>query len=167
MTKSKLGKKTGGCGCQSANNDLLLKGGASFDINNPYINPLNNYNADPSDPSQVMSVRIQPNMNSSFLSGGKKRRTKISNTLNKSKKTNKTNKTNKTRKTKKTKKPKKRCTIRMKKGGADPVLSSQNANITSSFNTVLGAQTSSNIITGTSDQIMNSGMKTNPEMPFI
>ena len=57
--------------------------------------------------------------------------------------------------------------MRIKKGGADPVLSSQNANITSSFNTVLGAQTSSNIITGTNNEIMNSGMKTNPEIPFI
>ena len=156
MTKSKLGKKTGGCGCQNS-----MKGGTSFDLNNPSVNPLNNYNADPSDPSQVMSVRIQPNMNSSFLSGGKKRNTKNS------KKSNKSNKSKKSKKTNKIKKTKKIHTMRMKKGGADPVLSSQNANIISSFNTVLGAQTSANIITGTSDQIMNSGMKTNPEMPFI
>ena len=150
MTKSKSVKK-GGCGCQNSNNDLILKGGSSFDVNNPSVNPLNNYNLDPNDPSVVMSVRIQPNMNSSFLSGGKKRKTK---------------KLKKSKKSKKSKKVKRR-TMRIKKGGADPVLSSQNANITSSFNTVLGAQTSSNIITGTNNEIMNSGMKTNPEIPFI
>ena len=147
MTKLKIAKKKGGCGCQSS-----IKGGTSFNVNNPSVNPFNNYNTDPSDPSQVISVRIQPNMNSSFLSGGKKRKTKRLNTLNKSKKSKNT---------------KKRRRIHMKKGGADPVLYSQNANVTSSFNTVLGAQTSANLITGTNDQIMNSDMKINQEMPFI
>jgi len=155
MAKSKVGKKKGGCGCQSANNDLLLKGGASFDVNNPSIIPLNNYNGDPSDPSQVMSVRMQPNMNSSFLSGGKKRKTKKSKKVKKSKKS------------KQSKHIKKRHTMRLKKGGADPVLSAQNANVVSSFNTALVAQPSANLITGTNDQTMNSGMKINLEMPFI
>jgi hypothetical protein len=149
MTKSKIVKKKGGCGCQNS-----IKGGASFDVNNPSVNPINNYNADPSDPSQLMSVRIQPNMNVPFLSGGKKRTTKRS-------KRSKTSKKSKHRKTIK------RRTMRLKKGGADPILSSQNANIVSSFNSTLGAQTSANIITGTNDEIINSGMKTNPEMPFI
>jgi hypothetical protein len=147
MTKLKIVKKKGGCGCQNS-----IKGGTSFNVNNPSVNPFNNYNADPSDPSQVISVRIQPNMSSSFLSGGKKRKTKRSKILNKSKKSKNT---------------KKRRTIHLKKGGADLVLSSQNANVHSSFNTVLGAQTTANIITGTNDQTMNSGMKTNQEMPFI
>ena len=155
MAKSKSVKK-GGCGCQKSHDDLILKGGASFDINNPSVIPFNNYNGDPSDPSQIISVRMQPNMNTSFLSGGKKRKT-----LKKYKKSKKS------KKSKTVRKSKKRIIRRMKKGGADPVLSSQNANITSSFNTVLGAQTSANIITGTNDQIMNSGMKSNPEMPFI
>ena len=72
MSKSKSVKK-GGCGCQKSHDDLILKGGASFDVNNPSVIPFNNYNGDPSDPSQIMSVRMQPNMNSSFLSGGKKK----------------------------------------------------------------------------------------------
>lgn len=152
MVKSTVGKKKGGCGCQTANNDLLLKGGVSFDTNNSYVNPLNNYNADPSDPSQVISVRIQPNMNLSFLSGGKKRKSKRS---------------KKSKQSKKSKHIKKRHTMRVKKGGSDPVLSSQNANVSSSFNTVLGAQTSANIMTGINDQTMNPGIKTNPDMPFI
>jgi len=147
MAKTKLVKKKGGCGCQNS-----IKGGASFDVNNPSVIPLNNYNADPSDPSQVISVRIQPNINSSFLSGGKKRKTK---------------RLKKSKKSKKSKNIKKRRTIHMKKGGADLVLSSQNANVISSFNTALGARTSANILTGTNDQIINSGMKTNQEMPFI
>jgi hypothetical protein len=154
MVKTKSVKK-GGCGCQNPKPDLILKGGAGFDVNNPSVIPFNNYNGDPSDPSQVMSVRMQPNMNSSFLSGGKKRKMKKSKTSKKSKKS------------KTVRKSKRRTMRRMKKGGADPVLSSQNANITSSFNTVLGAQTSANIITGTPDQIMNSNMKINQEMPFI
>jgi len=149
MTKSKKVKNKGGCGCNNS-----IKGGSSFDVNNPSVNPLNNYNADPLDPSQVISVRIQPNMNSSFLSGGKKSKTK------KSKKSKKAKKSNKS-------KTMKRYIRRLKKGGADPVISSQNANIVSSFNTTVGAQTSANIITGTNDEIMNSGMKTNPEIPFI
>jgi len=148
MAKSKSVKK-GGCGCQNSKDELILKGGASFDVNNPSVIPFNNYNGDPSDPSQVMSVRMQPNMNSSFLSGGKKKKSK------------------KSKKSKTVRKSKRRTMRRMKKGGADPVLSSQNANIASSFNTVLGAQTSANIITGTHDEIMNSNMKINPEMPFI
>jgi len=149
MAKTKSVKK-GGCGCQNSKEDLILKGGASFDTNNLSVNPLNNYNSDPNDPSVVTSVRMQPIMNSSFLSGGKKRKT------NKSKKSKKS----------KTKKNKRR-TIRKQKGGADPVLSSQNANITSSFNTALGAQTSSNVITTKNDEIMNSNMKINSEIPFI
>jgi hypothetical protein len=152
MNKKKIIKKKGGCGCQKSNNDLILKGGASFDVNNNYVNPLNNYNSDQNDPSVVMSVRTQPNMNSSFLSGGKKKNTKS--------KKSKRSKSNTVKKTK-------RRTIRKKKGGADPVLSSQNANIISSFNTVLGAQTSANIITTTNDPIMNSSSKINPNIPFI
>jgi hypothetical protein len=152
MAKSKMVKKKGGCGCQGSKDDLILKGGASFDVNNHSVIPVNNYIVEPNDPIEVMSVRMQPNMNSSFLLGGKKRKTKRS---------------KKSKKSKTVRKSKRRTMRRMKKGGADQVLSSQNANITSSFNTVSGAQTSANIITSTNDQVTNSGMKTNSEMPFI
>ena len=154
MNKKRTLKKKGGCGCGKSD-DLIIKGGASFDVNNPYVNPLNNYKLDPNDPSVVTSVRIQPNMSSSsFLSGGKKRKSK------KTKKTKKSKKTNVKRKRK--------YTMHKQKGGADEVISASNANIASSFNTTLGFPSNSNVLTTTVDQNMNSGFKfVNSHMPFI
>lgn len=156
MTKKKTFKK-GGCGCQKSD-ELIITGGSTELYNNPYVNSLNNYELDPSDPSKIMSVRIQPNMNSTlFLSGGKKKS-----------KTKKTKKTKKMNKTKKTKTKIKRRTIPKQKGGGDPVLISHNANQISSFDTVSGINTAANIIRGTSDEAINSGYKfMNSQMPFI
>jgi hypothetical protein len=162
MTKKKTLKK-GGCGCQKSD-ELIIKGGSTELYNNPYVNSLNSYELDPSDPSKIMSVRIQPNMDStSFLSGGKKKsKTK------KTKKTNKTKTKTKKTKTKKTKTKIKRRTIPKQKGGGDPVLISHNANQVSSFDTVSGINTTANIIRGTSDEAINSGYKfMNSQMPFI
>jgi hypothetical protein len=151
-TQYKKTTKKGGCGCQNNQPSSIISGGSSFNVNNPSVNPINNYNSDPNDPSVVLSSRIQPNMNPSvFLLGGKYK--------NKSSK-------RKGKKSKRVKKTKRR-TIRKQYGGADPVLSSQNANVVSSFNTVSGSQTSANLITGTSDQLINSGNKFNQQMLFI
>ena len=148
----KKATKKGGCGCQNNQPSSIISGGSSFNVNNPSVNPINNYNSDPNDPSLVISTRIQPNINSPvFLSSGKYK--------NKSRK-------RKGKKSKRVKKTKRR-TIRKKYGGADPILSSQNANVVSSFNTVLGSQISANLITGTNDQTMNTGNKFNGQMPFI
>jgi len=153
MNKKRINakKKGGSCGCKSQFS--LLKGGSNFTVNNPYVNPLNNYNSDPNDPSAVMSVRTEPNMNSiSFLSGGKK---------------SKKNKNKKSRKSKSKKNKSKRRTIRKMKGGAISIIPGQNENTMSMFNTGSGSSSSANVINTVPDQYINGDQKINPIMPFI
>jgi hypothetical protein len=149
MGKKRTIKKGGNCGCNSQFS--LLQGGS----NNPYYNPLNNYNSDPNDPSVVMSVRMQPNMNSSsFLSGGKSKYKKAKSRKSKRKNKSKNNKS-------------KRRTNRKMKGGAIPMIPGQNENTMSMFNTVLGSSSSANIINTVPDNYINGDAKINPIMPFI
>ena len=155
-------KQKGGCGCQKSTdvNDVLTGGS-----NNPHVNPVNTYENDPNSPSSVVSTRIQPNVNfSSFLSGGKKRKTKKQKTRTKKQKTK--TKKRKTRTKKQTKTHQRNRNIKIK-GGSDYVLDYQNANVVSSFNTVLGTPASSHVITGTNDSTMNSETKFFSQAPFI
>jgi hypothetical protein len=72
-------KKGGGCGCDN-NNKSFFSGGSNQLGPSPGLDQLpirsyydlNTYDNDPNDPSNVMSVRTQPNM----VSGGRRRRHK-------------------------------------------------------------------------------------------
>lgn len=74
QNKNRSIKKGGSCGCQQR---TMLGGNASnIDENNQYIIPLNKHIDDPSDSSNIMSVRMQPNMSSTTVTGGKKSKSK-------------------------------------------------------------------------------------------
>jgi len=150
-------RKSGGCGCQSQNK--ILGGGAlspasftntNFDTNNTHIIPYNTSvglkNIDPSDASNVVSTRMQPNM-----TGGKNKRKSL-----------KSRKVSKSRKIKKTCKSLKKRS--MKGGNYIPMM---NGNAQSTFLQTSGMLTSSNILTGTHNDILNSQPQFLRNTPYI
>ena len=112
-------KKGGGCGCQNTGHRMM--GG-----NNQSIIPLNTYGDDATDPSNVVSVRIQPNM-----VGG-------------------------SRKSKKNRKSRRRTRRNIKRGGGDALFDTYNANIVSSFNTVSGSPVSADILAANPNSVLNN-----------
>ena len=147
--------KSGGCGCQSQNKILggalgLTPSFTNFDTNNKYIIPYNTSvglkNIDPSDASNVVSTRMQPN-----ITGGKNKRKSL-----------KSRKVSKSRKIKKTRKSLKK---RSMKGGN--YVDMMNGNAQTTFLQTSGGLTSSNILTGTHNDILNSQPQFLRNTPYI
>jgi hypothetical protein len=148
-------RKSGGCGCQSQNK--ILGGGTlgpasftNFDTNHTYIIPYNTSvglkNIDPIDASNVISTRMQPN-----ITGGKNKR--------------KTLKSRKVLKSSKIKKSRKSLKKRSMKGGN--YVDMMNGNVQSTFLQTSGMLTSSNVVSGTHNEVLNSEPRFLKNTPLI
>ena len=130
-------KQGGGCGCQNNNNSNLqgmMRGG----MGNPYVIPLNDYIKDPSDPSVVISTRIQPNMTGGGITRRNKRR-----------------------------RMKRRYSLkRVRFGGSNQLVQSANQNMVTAFGTAGGAEASASVVAGIKNPLINDS-SLDLQKPFI
>lgn len=160
--------KKGGCGsCKSSEPSPFLTGGSlNHTINqNPVVIPYNQSHGssmDPNDPSNMVSVRMQPNM----ITGGSRSLSQHRVLSNKKRSTpikiiRKSNKISNHNPFKGGKKQK-RKTYKLKGGNADPSA----ANAISSFGNTTGLSSTYNILTGS--QSVNSSVTSQPigDSPF-
>ena len=146
MPNKNTRKLRGGCGCNNnSDKSIFLKGGSSLDVainqNSsviPYNNSVGTVGGDPNDPSNIVDVRMQPNMNSptgTTIYGGKNKKSKGKKTIKR--KVGKKSKNNKRRKT-----------HRKIKGGtqANPIT----PNAIQSFGSLSGLGNTYNILSGNS-----------------